>query len=114
MEYNNKNYFNKKSSSDKYIKLLKKNQLQTNSFNDKINNSDKNNFYYDDLNKKIIELTNKLEFCKNYSTKCYDESDKIFLTNSINIIEELILQLDKNIIEKAKFNRTSKLIELEF
>ena len=117
MEYNNNNYFEKKSSSNKYIKLTKKNNLQINTNANSSINSHENthvNSQHDYLNQQIIELTNRIEFCKKYSKNFYNESNQNFLSNSINIIEQLILEFDKNIVEKGKFNRTSKLIELEF
>jgi len=70
------------------------------------------------LQLKIKELENKLEFYKKHEEKFNDNSDDNSDDNIINktieIIDQVILILDKSIITKGQFNRKSKQIEIEF
>ncbi len=67
----------------------------------------------DNLQNKIYELENKLEFYKKYENNLSNVDLKI-INNSIEIIDNLIESLSKNIITKGKFNRKCKHIEFEF
>lgn len=64
------------------------------------------------LQNKITELQNKLEFYKKYENKinCND----VIIENSIEVIDQLIFDINKNIISKGQFNRNCKYIEFEF
>lgn len=65
------------------------------------------------LENKILELRNKLEFYKKYEDKlCNDNME--FINNSVGLVDKLISELDKNLINKAQFVRGSKQIEFEF
>lgn len=80
-------------------------------FNKNIKNKNSGNISL--LENKILELKNKLEFYKKYEEKlCNDETE--FINNSIGLIDKLISELDKNLISKAQFVRSSKQIEFEF
>ena len=67
----------------------------------------------DNLQNKINELENKLEFYKKYENNLSCVDLKI-INNSIETIDNLIESLTKNIISKGQFNRNSKHIEFEF
>ena len=100
MEYNKLN--SEKHNSDKYVELFSKKK------NHDIQNNNLNN-----LQNKIKELENKIEFYKKYQYKFNNFDDPIII-NTISIIDEIILQLNKNIINKSQINRKSKSIEFEF
>ena len=65
------------------------------------------------LQNKINELENKMEFYKKYENNLSNVDLKI-INNSIEIIDNLIENLTKNIISKGQFNRDNKHIEFEF
>lgn len=69
--------------------------------------------YVTNFKTKIYELENKLEFYKKYENNLSND-DLCIINNSIEIIDNLIDNLTKNIISKGQVNRNSKLIEFEF
>ena len=65
------------------------------------------------LQTKINDLEHKLEFYKKYENNL-SNADFGIINNSIEIIDNLIDNLTKNIILKGKVNRNSTHIEFEF
>lgn len=90
---------------DNIIKDDTNNYLKKNTNVKKISNISK-------LELKIKELEKKIDFYKKYEKKNNDICEDIIL-KSIDIINQTILSIDKNIILKGQFNR-NKLIEFEF
>jgi len=96
MEYNLSSLYSIKSEN--YI--LKKNINKKNKFND--------------LLLKIKELINKLDFYKKYEKKIINNN--LDIDNTTKIIDNLIIQLNKNIITNAQFirNKNTNIKKLEF
>ena len=65
------------------------------------------------LQNKINDFENKLEFYKKYENNLSNIDLKI-INNSIEIIDSLIENLTKNMISKGQVNRSNKYIEFEF
>jgi hypothetical protein len=65
------------------------------------------------LELKIQELENRINFYKKYEKKTNPMDDQ-FIEHSIKNLDNIILNLDKNIISKGQFNRNNKNIEFEF
>ena len=107
MDYNIlKNYSNidsdiNQKNNDKDKVFIKKN----------MKNSSVN--HISNLQKKINELENKLEFYKKYENSLSSADLKI-INCSIEIIDNLIDNFTKNMISKGKVNRNTKHIEFEF
>lgn len=109
---NNNNNYNNHTDYNNYSNCIK----QDNNYKDFIfnkNTKNKNSGNISLLENKILELKNKLEFYKKYEEKlCNDKTE--FINNSIGLIDKLICELDKNLINKAQFVRSYKQIEFEF
>ena len=100
MDYNKS--YKEKNQYKKYFNIAsKKNIIEDDLF-------DYNNLI--NLQNKIKELNNKIEFCKNCNKEFFDS----IIIESINNIDKIIIQLNKNIIINGQFNRKTKLIEFEF
>jgi len=99
--------------SDKYVEILKK---KNDNFTYDIGIVDSNLFYViNNLQNKVKELENKIEFFTKYDNKLdIDIDNKI--KDTILMIEQVIIKLDKNVIGKAQIKKNIKnnLIELEF
>ncbi len=66
------------------------------------------------LMSKLKELENRLEFCNKYQTNFSNDSDDVIINESLELVNCLIMNFDRNIILKAKFDRNCKDIEFEF
>ena len=66
------------------------------------------------LQDKISELNNKIDFCKKYQDELKEDLNDKIINNTIKNIEQVIQHLNNNIITKGQFNRKSNIIEIEF
>lgn len=110
MEYN-KSCLNE-YDCEKYIEIFKKKD----DFIQNPNTNDTNLlFIINNFQNKIKELDEKLEFFKKYYSKLDTDMD-YKIKEAINMIDQVIIKLDKNVIEKAqiKNNKKNNFIELEF
>lgn len=114
MEYNK--LYSNKFDSENYIEVLKKKKIEN-----LMNNIDFDTYktnspdIFDNLEEKLNELNSKIEFCKKYQNQLNGNiSDNI--KDTVNMIEQAILNLDKNIIEKGQIGTSKKNnhIQLEF
>ena len=116
MDYNIlKNYYNADLNADlkvNYKKNLDKDNRKFLLVKNKIFKN-KNSNRVGKLLDKINDLENKLEFYKKYENNLSDV-DLNIINNSIEIIDNLIYNLTKNMIIKGQVNRISKQIEFEF
>lgn len=78
-----------------------------------IKNKNNNTNQVVNLKNKINELENKLEFYKKYENNLSNDDFRL-LNNSIEVIDNLLENLTKNMISKGQFNRSCKHIEFEF
>jgi hypothetical protein len=78
-----------------------------------IKNKNNNTDQVVNLQNKINELENKLQFYKKYENNLSND-DLRLLNNSVEIIDNLVKNLTKNMISKGQFNRDCKHIEFEF
>jgi hypothetical protein len=100
--------------SDKYVEILKKKKIEN--FTHEFNTKDTDLFYViTNLQNKVKELDSKIEFFKKYQNKLDSDMD-YKIKDTIYALEQVIIELDKNIVEKAqiKTNRKNNFIELEF
>lgn len=66
------------------------------------------------LENKLKELENRIEFYKKHQDRLCDDFDNLIINKSVEIIEQIILNIDKNTIAKGRFHRNNKHIEFEF
>lgn len=66
------------------------------------------------LSSKVKDLENRLNFYKKHQSNFQNERDILLVDKSIEIIEHIILNFDKNIISRGQFNRNISNIEFEF
>lgn len=66
------------------------------------------------LASKVKDLENRLDFYKKHQSNFSCDSDYSLVDKSIEIIEHIILNFDKNIVSKGQFNRNYSNIEFEF
>ena len=103
MEYNRQKFEN--YDLNNYIEIEKKYFYESdNNFIIKLIN----------LQDKINELNNKIDFCKKYHDELKDDLNGKIINNTIKNIEHVIQHLNNNIITKGQFNRKSNIIEIEF
>lgn len=103
MEYNRQKFEN--YDLNNYIEIEKKYFYESD-----------NNFFIKliNLQDKINELNNKIDFCKKYHDDLKDDLNDKIINNTIKNIEQIIQHLNNNIIIKGQFNRKSNIIEIEF
>lgn len=103
MEYNRQKFEN--YDLNNYIEIEKKYFYESD-----------NNFFIKliNLQDKINELNNKIDFCKKYHDDLKDDLNDKIINNTIKNIEQVIQHLNNNIIIKGQFNRKSNIIEIEF
>lgn len=103
MEYNRQKFEN--YDLNNYIEIEKKYFYESdNNFIKKLIN----------LQDKISELNNKIDFCKKYEDELKEDLNDKIINNTIKNIEQVIQHLNNNIITKGQFNRKSNIIEIEF
>lgn len=99
---------------DKQHIYLKKNQNQNNPCELSIDKKNEKKNSLSKLENKLKELESRIEFYKKHQDRLCDDFDNLIINKSVEIIEQIILNIDKNTIAKGRFHRNNKHIEFEF
>ena len=101
-------------TSSNQVEFLDKNFQYKNFISSKKNLKTKNLNNLSKLQLKIKELDEKMFFYKKYEDSFNNCLDDVAIDNTIEIIDQIILKLSKNIITNGQFNRNCQQIEFEF